>query len=134
MYEQPQPNYATQPHYPAPAHVLSHRRQVDWRLTGAYIIAAFGLGLALACLWLFHSYKVTVAAQMTQMRHTVTSAQTAQSKTAHSITGLSGRISSAEAALIPLTPYSMVCSQYLTGPSGGPETFTFPCTDKRSGS
>jgi hypothetical protein len=71
---------------------------------------------------------------MTKVNHAVTSEQTAQSKNARSISDLSGRISSAEDALIPLTPYNMTCSQYLTGPNGGPETFVFPCAEKKPGS
>jgi uncharacterized protein HemX len=134
MYEQPQPNYTTQPHYPAPPHVVGDRRHVDWRLTGAYIIAALAVGVACACLWLFHSYKVTTQAQITQIRHTLASAQTAQSKSASTIDKLSGRISSAEAELVLLSPYGMVCSTYLTGPSGGPATFWFPCSPQKPGS
>jgi hypothetical protein len=26
-----------------------------------------------------------------------------------------------------LAPYNMTCSQYLTGPNGGPSTFYLPC-------
>jgi hypothetical protein len=133
MYE-PQPNYTTQPNYAAPAHVVGDHRQADWRLIGAYIIAAFGVGAAVVCLYLLSSFKQVYASQMTKVNHAVTSAQTAQSKSARSISDLSGRISTAEDALIPLTPYNMTCSQYLTGPNGGPETFVFPCTEKKPGS
>jgi len=132
MYQQP--DYSTQPHAVTPPHVLPTRRQIDWRLAGAYITAALAVGVACACLWLFHSYKVTVAAQMTQLRHAVTMAQSAQSKNATSINGLAGQISSAQAQLVLISPYTMICQQYLTGPSGGPETFSFPCTDKKVGS
>jgi hypothetical protein len=71
---------------------------------------------------------------MTKVNHAVTSAQTAQSKSARSISDLSGRISSAENELILLSPYGMVCSTYLTGPSGGPATFWFPCSPQKPGS
>jgi uncharacterized protein DUF5753 len=127
MYEQPQPNYTTQPHYAAPLHVVGDRKQVDWRLIGAYIIAAFGLGAALVCLWLLSSFKQVYASQMTQVNHAVTSDRTAQTKNASTINNLSGRVSTAEAQMVLLTPYDLVCSQYLTGPNGGPSTFTFPC-------
>src|SRR4029077_1432412 len=113
MYEQPQPNYATQPHYTAPPHVVGDRKQADWRLIGAYIIAAFGLGAALVCLWLLSSFKQVYAAQMTKVNHAVASVQTAQAKNTSSINGLTGRISSAEAQLILLSPYDATCSQYL---------------------
>jgi len=51
-------------------------------------------------------------------------------KSAKSINDLSGRISGAEAQLNLLSPYTMTCSQYLTGPNGGPDTFVFPCRMK----
>jgi hypothetical protein len=128
MYEQPQPNYTTQPHYAAPAHIAPDRKQLDWRLIGAYIIAAFGVGCAVVCLWLLTSFKQVYAAQLAQTNHALATARTAQAKNASNITGLSGRLSSAEAELIVLSPYSMICSTYLTGPSGGPATFWFPCS------
>lgn len=130
MYDQPQPNYTTQPNYAAPAHIVPDRGHVDWRLAGAYIVAALAIGIACASLWLLRSNKLDFQAQMTQMRHTLTTAQTAQSKNAKNIAAMSGQISTAESALQPLTPYDAICSQYLTGPNGGPATFTFPCRMK----
>jgi hypothetical protein len=131
VYQQ-QPGY--QANYAVPPHVDPERKQVDWRLTGAYIIGAVAVVVACACLWLFHSYKVTVDAQVTQLRHALVSAQTAQSKSAVVIKNLSGRLSSAEGVLIPLAPYNMTCSTYLTGPTGGPATFWFPCSASKPGS
>ena len=133
MYEQ-QPDYTTQPHYAAPAHVVGDRRQADWRLIGAYIIAAFGVGCAIVCLWLLSSFKQVYASQMAQMNHALATARTAQAKNASTIKNLSGWISSAEAELLLLSPYGMVCSTYLTGPSGGPATFWFPCSAQKPGS
>ena len=134
MYEQPQPNYATQPHYPAPPHIVGERKQVDWRLIGAYIIAAFGVGCAVVCLWLLTSFKQVYASQMAQTNHALTAARAAQAKSAKNVDNLAGRVSGDEARLILLTPYTMTCSQYLTGPTGGPDTFVFPCAEKKSGS
>jgi uncharacterized protein HemX len=134
MYDQPQPNYTTQPNYPAPAHVVENHKQVDWRVIGAYIIAAFALGAALVSLWLLSSYKTSAASQVTQLRHQLATAQSAQTKNAKSINGLSGRVSADESQLVLLTPYTMVCSTYLTGPSGGPATFWFPCSAQKPGS
>ena len=130
----PQPDYGTQPQAVTLTHVVPTRKQVDWRLAGAYIIAALAVGVACACLWLFHSYKVTVAKQMTQLRHAVTTAQTAQSKNSGNIKSLSGRISTAEGELVLIAPYDTICSQYLTGPNGGPSTFYFPCSMQKPGS
>jgi hypothetical protein len=134
MYEQHQPNYTTQPHYAAPAHVGGDHKQIDWRLIGAYIIAAFGVGCAVICLYLLTSFKQVDAAQIAQTNHALTAVRSAQAKSASTINNLSGRISGAEAQLILLTPYTMTCSQYLTGPNGGPDTFVFPCAEKKSGS
>ena len=134
MYQQPDYSTQPQPHAVTPSHVVTTHRQVDWRLAGAYIIAALAVGVACASLWLFHSYKVTVATQMTQLRHAVASAQTAQSKDANSISNLSDQISSASGELVLLAPYRMTCEQYLTGPNGGPTTFYLPCTDVKPAS
>jgi hypothetical protein len=135
MYEQqPQPNYATQPQYAAPAHVVGDRKQVDWRLMGAYIVAALGVGCAIVCLWFLSSFKQVYAAQMAQTNRALATARAVQAKSTSNINDLSGRLSTAENQLVLIAPYVMVCQQYLTGPSGGPETFSFPCTDKKVGS
>ena len=72
-------------------------------------------------------------AQMTQLRHSVTSAQTAQSKTAKNIKSLSGRLSGAEGQLVLLAPYSMTCSTDLEG-QNGPTRYFFACTPNQPGS
>ena len=89
--------------------------------------------MALVSLWLLSSYKTSAASQVAQLRHQLATVQTAQSKTAGSVNGLSAQISSAQGELTLLTPYSSVCSQYLTGPNGGPDTFLFPCAEKKAG-
>ncbi len=132
MYQSPDLNA---PHHTMPtAGMIRRHSHVSWRLMGAYIIAALGVGVACACLWLLHSYKTSVQAQMTQLRHAVATAQTAQSKNASRFGELSSRISSAEGQLVLIAPYTMVCSQYLTGPNGGPATFYFPCGMQKPGS
>src|SRR5437763_15207484 len=134
MYPQ-QPDYSTQPHV-APVHVVPNHKQVDWRLAGAYIVAALAVGVAAACLWLWHSSQTTqttMQAQMTQMRHAVTSAQTAQSKNAKSIKALDGRLSGAEGQLVLLAPYNMTCSTDLEG-QNGPTRFFFACSSQQPGS
>ena len=45
--------------------------------------------------------------------------------------GLAGKVSTISAALNALAQFDTVCSQYLTGPSGGPTTFYLPCTDQK---
>jgi hypothetical protein len=97
---------------------------------GAYIIAALGVGCAVVCLWFLSSFKQVYASQIAQTNHALSTVRTAQSKSASNIKSLSGQISSAEAELALLTPYSSTCSQYLTGPNGGPDTFLFPCRIK----
>jgi hypothetical protein len=129
MY-QPQGNdYMNQAHTVAPAHVIPgrQRQSINWVTAGAYIIGALGVGVAIVCLLFVSSFKSVYANQMTQMRQALTAAQSTQSKDANNIANLSGQLSSAEAELNLLTPYSLTCSQYLTGPNGGPSTFYFPC-------
>jgi hypothetical protein len=70
MYDQP--NYM-------PTAVIHDRRHINWRLTGAYVIGALGVGCAIACLLLLVSFKHAYATQMTQMRHVIGTEQTERS-------------------------------------------------------
>jgi hypothetical protein len=119
-----------QPNYMATA-VIHDRRHINWRLTGAYAIGALGVGCAIACLLLLLSFKSAYATQMTQMRHVIGQEQAERSNGYNSLnnrfTGMAGIVSAIEA-------YNMTCSQYLTGPNGGPATFSFPCSDVKPGS
>ena len=133
MYQPQSPDYMNQSHAVAPAHVIPGPKRVDWRLVGAYVVGGIGVGVAIVCLVFVSSFKSVYANQMTQMRQALSTAQSTQSKDANSIANLSGQLSSAEAELNLLTPYNMTCSQYLTGPNGGPTTFYFPCSDVKPG-
>ena len=131
MYPQ-QPDYA--PHHTMPtAGVMRRQQPNDRRLIGAYILAAVGAGVAIACLLLLLSYKNIAAGQMTQLRHAVTSAQTAQAKDARNIKDLSGRVDGAEGQLSVLAPYSTTCSTDLEGPNG-PTRYFFACSPRQPGS
>src|SRR5690242_3745923 len=131
MYE-PQPNYATQPQYAAPAHVVGDRK-ADWRLIGAYIIAAFGVGAAVVCLYLLSSFKQVYASQMTKVNHAVTSAHQAQAKSGKDINGLTQKYDGMVPIVNAITAYSLICSQDLEG-QNGPTRFYFACTDHKVGS
>ena len=132
MYE-PQPNYTTQPHYAAPAHVVGDRRQADWRLIGAYIIAAFGVGAAVVCVYLLSSFKQVYASQMAKTNHALATAQAAQTKDAKAVSGLDERMTNVEATLVPLSAYTMICSTDLEG-QNGPARFFFACSQQKPGS
>lgn len=132
MYNQQQPGY--QPNYAVPAHVDPESRSTNWQLIGAYIMAAVGAGVAIACLLLFLGYKSTVATEMTQVSHAIQEEQTAQSKSASSISSLNQKFDGMTGVVDAITGYNMTCSQYLTGPGGGPTTFYLPCTDVKPGS
>lgn len=132
MYE-PQPNYTTQPHYAAPAHVVDNHKQVDWRLIGAYIIAALGVGCAAVCLYMLTSFKAVYTSQMSAANHAITSERTAQAKSAKSIKGLSEKYDGMVPIVDAITAYSLICSQDLEG-QNGPTRFYFACSDHKVGS
>jgi hypothetical protein len=57
------------------------------------------------------------------------------SKVASSNASLSQQVSGLDSSVnsvLPLSRYTGVCSQYLTGANGGPQTFYFPCTAQKS--
>ena len=81
------------------------------------------------CLYLLTSFKQVYAAQMTKTSHAVTSVQTAQAKNAKTTGELAARLSTAEAQLVLLAPYSTVCSTDLEGPNG-PTRFYFACSTR----
>jgi hypothetical protein len=86
------------------------------------------------CLWLLTSFKQVYAAQMMRVNHAVTSVQTAQSKDAKNIKNLGQEYNGMTGVVSAITAFDMTCSNYLTGPNGGPTTFFFPCTDQKPGS
>jgi hypothetical protein len=49
-----------------------------------------------------------------------------------SFASLNGKVSTIDAGMAALAPYSKICSTDLTGPNG-PEQFYFLCTDKNPG-
>jgi hypothetical protein len=125
-------DYVNQPHGYIPTAVIHDQRRlrINWATAGAYITAALGLGIAIAVTALFLSYRGTVATQMSQLRQALGTAQSAQSKSDNSLSGLSGKVTGIDNALAALAPYSKICSQDLTGPNG-PAAFYFLCTDQK---
>jgi hypothetical protein len=125
-------DYVNQPHDYIPAAVIHDepRTRINWATTGAYITAALGLGIAIAVTALFLSYRGMVTTQISQLRHALSTAQSAQSKSDSSLSGLSKKVTGIDNALAALAPYSKICSQALTGPNG-PAAFYFLCTDQK---
>ena len=99
----------------------------------AAVAALVGLAVSTASITLLLQYRGTAQAQIAQLQRDVASAQAASRGRASTgqVDGLAGKVSTISAALSALAPYSQVCSQYLTGPSGGPTTFYLPCTDQK---
>ena len=97
----------------------------------AAIAGLLGIAVSVASLTFMLQYRSTAQAQIRQLRQAVASAQAAGQGNASSIAGLSGKVATIGGALSALAPFSMVCSQYLTGPGGGPTTFYSPCTDQK---
>ena len=99
----------------------------------AAVAALVGLAVSTASITLLLQYRGTAQAQIRQLQQAVASAQAASRgrASASQVDGLAGKVSTISAALNALAQFDTVCSQYLTGPSGGPTTFYFPCTDQK---
>jgi hypothetical protein len=99
----------------------------------AAAVALLGLAVSAASLTLLLSYKSTTQTQIRQLQRAVASAQAASrgSASASQVDGLAGKVSTISGALNALAQFNTVCSQYLTGPNGGPTTFYFACTDTK---
>jgi len=132
-YEDVPPGH-TQPYPPPPASLrLSEpapapRRGVPWLAVACCLVSIASLLLAAWVLSMFQSYKGTVAAQIRQVQQAQQKADRAASGNTRSISGLAGQVSGMDSTLNAIAQFSTVCSQYLTGPNGGPTTFYFPCT------
>jgi uncharacterized protein HemX len=96
----------------------------------AAIVALLGLALGAASLTFFLSYRSTATAQIRQLQQAVANAQADNQSNTSSLSGLSGKVSTIDAGMAALAPYSKICSTDLTGPSG-PAQFYFACTDQR---
>jgi hypothetical protein len=138
-YEDVPPGH-TQPYPPPaslrlsePAPAPSPRRGFQWLALACCLVSIASLVLA-AWVWSAQSSARQAAArqatQMAQLRHALAKARASD---ARSLTGLAGQVSGMDSALNALAPYNRVCSQYLTGPNGGPTTFYFPCSDVKPG-
>ena len=99
----------------------------------AAAVALLGLAVSAASLTLLLSYKSTAQAQVRQLQRAVASAQAASrgSASASQVDGQAAKISRLDTAMAAIAQFSTVCSQYLTGPNGGPTTFYFPCSDTK---
>jgi hypothetical protein len=99
----------------------------------AAVVGLVGLAVSVASITLLLQYRGTAQAQIAQLQREVSSAQAASKGRASvsQVDALAGKVSAASAVLGALAPYGQVCSQYLTGPSGGPTTFYLPCTDQK---
>ncbi len=99
----------------------------------AAAVALLGLAVSAASLTLLLSYKSTAQAQVRQLQQAVASAQAATQgrASASQVDSQAAKISRLDTAMAAIAQFSTVCSQYLTGPNGGPTTFYFPCSDQK---
>jgi hypothetical protein len=129
MYDDQQ---RTAPHASPGGRVFLHQfRHSTGRgpLISALIAGLLAIAVSAASLTFFVQYRSTAQAQIRLLQQAVSSAQQGAQRNASSIGGLSGKVSTIGGALNALAPFSMTCTQYLTGPGGGPATFYFPCSD-----
>src|SRR6185437_3077494 len=136
MYDQDR--QGTRPYGSPGGRVFLHQFKHGSGGRGALVIfaaanALIGLAVSAASLTLLLSYKSSAQAQVSQLQRAVASAQAASrgSASASQVDGLAGKVSSLNTAMTAMAVFNTVCSQYLTGPSGGPTTFYFPCTDTK---
>jgi|SRR5580704_4070677 hypothetical protein len=101
----------------------------------AVIAGLLGIVVGAASLTLFLTYKSTAETQIRQLQQAVSNAQAGNQSNVSSLKSVSGKISGIDATLNTLAgnvaPFNMTCSQYLTGPNGGPTTFYFACSDTK---
>jgi hypothetical protein len=102
---------------------------------GSIIVALVAVVVSAAALTFTFMSRSSADSQIRQLRADITTMQKQQSQANGKMSGqvrnLSGKISSAGSVLAMLSPYGMICSQYLTGPNGGPQTFYFPCVNQK---
>jgi septal ring factor EnvC (AmiA/AmiB activator) len=73
----------------------------------------------------------SAARQIAQMQQALIKQGKALIKAQQDNASLADRLSAVEGGMASLAPFDKVCSQYLTGPNGGPSTFFFLCTDQK---
>jgi hypothetical protein len=104
-------------------------------MQGAYAVAAVALVAVAVFAAMFFTSKSATGTAITQLRQQLATvnSELADARTANAsqVDGLAGKVSTISGALNALAQFNTVCSQYLTGPSGGPTTFYFPCTDQK---
>ena len=102
---------------------------------GSIIVALIAVVVSAAALTFTFVSRSSADSQISQLRAAIATMQRQQSQANGKMSGqvrdLSGKISSAGSVLAMLSPYGMICSQYLTGPNGGPQTFYFPCVNQK---
>ena len=114
-------------------HQFKHGSPGRGPLIFAIITGLLGLAVSAASLTLLLSYKSTAQAQVRQLQRAVASAQAATQGRASQVDSQAAKISRLDTAMAAIAQFSTVCSQYLTGPNGGPTTFYFPCSDVKPG-
>jgi hypothetical protein len=99
------------------------------------IVALVAMVISAAAFTFTFVSRSSTDSQISQLRADIATMQRQQSQANGKMSGqvrdLSGKISSASSVLAMLSPYGMICSQYLTGPNGGPQTFYFPCVHQK---
>jgi hypothetical protein len=135
-YEDVPPGHA-QPYPPPPASLrlsepaAAPRRAAPWLAVACCLVSIASLLLAAWVLSAQSAARDTAArqaAQIAQLRQELGKTRAAD---ARSLTGLSGKVNAIGITVSGLSSFGLTCSQYLTGPNGGPTTFYFPCSDTK---
>jgi hypothetical protein len=113
------------------ATIRAIRPRSKWPLIAAYLAGIAGIIVGVTVLVLLLVTKGSINTQLAQLKHEIAGTSTQANKIGNSNASLSqqvGGLSNTVNSLPPLSGYTAICSQYLTGPNGGPATYYFPCT------
>jgi len=130
---EPQQQYHPYPHpYPPPPPVQAtmhhqyHREGIKWSALAPYLVACAAVAVATATLFLFLSWKGSMQAQVTQLRHEVATAQvqaaSGDAGLSQSLSGLARHVSTLRTDVNAISglvsSYTGICTIDAAGPSG----------------
>jgi hypothetical protein len=115
-------------------HHQHHREGIKWSTLAPYLVACVAVAVATATLFLFLSWRGSVQAQITQLRHEVATAQTQAASgdagLSNTLSGLARHVSTLRTDLNAVSglvgQYAGVCSVDASGPSGV-ASYAFRC-------
>jgi hypothetical protein len=106
----------------------------DWMVIAACVFGTAGFAVGVTVLVMLLITEGSVNTQLARLKHQIAGTSTQISKIRDADSSLSqqvGDLGNSVNSVLPLSRYTSICSQYLTGANGGPQTFYFPCSSQR---